>query len=366
MTLRDIGKTIADRLDASLLREDEDSWNSCLSAFPHDKYVSVQYKPSFIRYQEEYFTHVYEEYTDCSLILKRGGIVVGIWPLCLYYSNNEILLGSNGSDIVEPLFSNLPKAEAQRDVIQQIIDAFVFLHSDPSIPLSNCCLSAVTTMDEGMSQWQRKWMEAGAICSRVSWWAYADLSLPTEEIQRRIRRTNRYSIEKARQEYDVAIYDSEYEINEVFDRFREFHCEVSGRMTRSQSTWDLQRDSILSNSDITGWDFVISLRDKVSTKLVGMALYTATPQTGYYAVAAYDRKRFDRPVGHVAQAVAMEYMKSKGVRWYEIGERSYPGDLGVNDKLINIGKYKEGFATHIFPRIHMILDLNCGKGTKTV
>ncbi len=346
-----VGNMIINSLGASLLSSDRESWSRCLGAIPRDRYVSVHYKPSFIEYQKEYFSSVYEDYVDCSMILERGGIPIGIWPVCTYKKDGKIIIGSNGGELIEPLFSYLPKAEAQRDVIQRILDALLSVMNDPTIPMIGVLSTSVAVLDEGTSQWQKKWMEAGAKCTGVKWWVYTDLNLSIDEIQHRIRRTNRYSVDKAKSEYDIKIFDSYDDIDKTFEEFHDLHYRVSGRETRSQATWDLQRESIKANSDENGWDFVVSLRDRVTKELTGMALFVATPQTSYYAVGAYDRSRFAKPIGHAAQAVAIEYMKSKGVRWYEIGERSYPRDAGGNEKLINIGKYKEGFATHTFPKI---------------
>lgn len=65
------------------------------------------------------------------------------------------------------------------------------------------------------------------------------------------------------------------------------------------------------SSEQAGADFVIFIRDKLTGELAGSALFATTPQTGLYCVAAYDRERFSRPVGHIVQAVAMDYMKKE-------------------------------------------------------
>lgn len=355
MDLSDVCSFLENSLGAKLLSEDEEEWLLCLNQLPRASYVPAQYKPSFIDYQREYFTDVYEEYRDCSMILQRGGVPIGIFPLCLYKQSNRINIGSLGGDIVEPLFIGLPKAETQRKVIHGILEAFAHV-AELEPTLSDTLCSHITIMDNGSSQWQRKWMELGASCTDVRWWAYADLNLSTEERNHRMRRTNKYSVEKAREDYEIKIFDSIDGIDDAFAVFRSLHSRISGRKTRSKATWDIQRDSIKANEDNTGYDFVVFLIDRTSGETAGAALFVATPQTGLYAVAAYDRERFSKPVGHVAQAVAMDYMQHKGVRWYEIGERAYPSE-GVDEKLINIGKYKEGFATHIFPRIKMELDI---------
>ncbi len=358
MDIKDIGVSLAMRVEAKLLTSDRESWLKCLKSIPYNKYVPLQYKPSFIEYQTEYFSDVYDRYADISMVLYRGGKPVGIWPLCIYQKGEECFLGSLGGDIVEPYFTNLPKAKAQRAVIQKILDTLCDICGESEIRINSMIKTQITVI-EGASQWQRKWMELGGRCIKTSWWAYADLTLSREELQSCTRRTNEYSIAKGESDYDIEIYDSDKgNLDAVFEKFHAMHRDISGRETRSQSTWDKQKESIKDNSDGTGWDFIVSIRDKGTRENAGFALFSATPQTGLYSVAVYDRERFSRPVGHIVQAAAMDYMRSKGIRWYEIGERTYPNDEGSNQKLINIGKYKEGFATHIFPKIVIELNLN--------
>ena len=138
----------------------------------------------------------------------------------------------------------------------------------------------------------------------------------------------------------------------AFEEFHKMHCEVAGRETRSQATWDEELKIIRESAPEKGRSFMVFIRDKATKQLAGSALFDTTPQTGTYCVAAYDRSRFSKPVGHIVQAVAMEHMRSLGVRWYEIGDRDYPADPGAYEKLIDIGHYKEGFATHFFPRLY--------------
>lgn len=290
---------------------------------------------------------------DCSMVLYRGGEPIGIWPICVYIQNESLYFGTAGSALMGPIFSGLKKAEAQRKVIEGCLNSLFEIISQEGKTSLVC---SETILDEGNSQWIKKLMECGARTIRVSWQAFADLSLSAEQIQARIRRTNKYSIAKGEKEYDIEIYDSgQLDIDNAFQEFHRMHRETAGRETRSQNTWDMQRLIIYENDERHGYSFIIFIRDKVSKKLVGSALFDSTPQTGLYCVAAYDRSRFSKPVGHIVQWVAMEKMRKYGVRWYEIGERAYPSDMDVTQKLVNIGHYKEGFATHLFPRIFVEL-----------
>ena len=359
MIIDNIGAFISSKLDAKLLCEDRENWIKCLKSMDHSLFVPLQYKPSFIEYQRDYNKDIFEEYQDISMVLYRGGIAVGIWPLCIFCDNGVYRFGSLGMPVMQPLFAFLKKADAQRRVIQNILHALCSCMLESGLEFESSISSQIAVMEKGTGQWQRKWMEEGARCVKTSWWTYVDLGLSNEEIQSRIRRTNKYSIAKGEDDYNIEIYDSDNgrNLDDVFAEFHRLHRNVSGRETRSQLTWDRQKEAVRENNDDVGWDFVVFIRDKRTGVLAGCALFCTTPQTGLYSVAAYDRERFSKPVGHIVQAAAMDYMRKKGIRWYEIGERVYPGDENSNLKLCNIGNYKEGFATHFYPKIVMKMDV---------
>ena len=115
-----------------------------------------------------------------------------------------------------------------------------------------------TILDDGGSQWIRKLMEHGASVSSVKWQAFVDLFLTQDEIQSRIRRTNKYSIAKGQDTYDIEIFDENCSnLNEVFDEFHKMHREISGRETRSQLTWDIQKRIVSEGSEYSGKSFLI-------------------------------------------------------------------------------------------------------------
>ena len=64
-------------------------------------------------------------------------------------------------------------------------------------------------------------------------------------------------------------------------------------------------------------------------------------------------------LGYLTYEVARERPGfSSESEWNEIGERIYPGDAKAYDKLVDIGHYKEGFATHFFAKAYVRIDRN--------
>lgn len=351
MSCSEIVETIKNGLECKLAIDDVNCWNNlCAECVePTVDCAPLQYKIDFNLYQEAYFQEVYEEYHDVSLILNRGGKAVGIWPLAYYIQNGKFNFCSSGGAIVPPILSRLPKTEAKRAVYEQCIS--VLFELSERFDIDELQFSEVI-MQCGFSAWHQKLMEHGAKCHEVKHQLFVDLALSDEEIQSRIRRTNKYSIAKGEDDYDICIYDeTSPDLDKIFDEFRALHIRVAGRKTRSKHTWEMQERTVLNNTYGGGYSFVVFIRDKHSGELAGAALFDSTCSCGLYCVAAYDRERFSRPVGHIVQAVAMKHMREKGVRWYEIGERPYFSDCGATQKTVDIGFYKEGFATHIFAKI---------------
>ncbi len=343
-------------LEAKYIKDDLDNWYEITMQFPRENYIPLQYKPSFLDYQEEYFRNVYDFYKDISVVLYRGGSPVGIWPVCVYIKDNRLCIGTAGTALMPPLLIKRLKAESQRAILEKCIGVLCeILNENDGEEL----YLTETVLDQGCSQWVRKLMEHGAVVTDTRWQAFVDLSLSQEEIQSRIRRTNKYSVAKGYNNYDVEVYDETNikELDGIFDEFHMLHYRVSGRETRSQKTWDIQKKIVREGNDRIGRSFIVQIKDKNTKELAGAALFDTTLQSGLYCVAAYDRARFSQPVGHIVQAVAMEKMRELGIRWYEIGERTYPGDNGADEKTVNIGHYKEGFATHLFPKV--FLKLRC-------
>jgi FemAB family protein len=130
-----------------------------------------------------------------------------------------------------------------------------------------------------------------------------------------------------------------------WQQFRDLHAHVAGRVTRSAQSWEHQYQSIC-----TGDGFLIYLLDGAD-RMVGGGYFQTSRDEGVYAVAAYDRALFDKPLGHVVQHRAIEVLKERGARWYKIGARPYPGETPVaTSKELSIADFKQGFATHFFPR----------------
>ena len=87
------------------------------------------------------------------------------------------------------------------------------------------------------------------------------------------------------------------------------HLEEAGRQTRSDESWDIQRNQILNDEA-----FLVTVRDEKD--LVGGGFFTHTRDIGMYSVGAYKRNLFDKPIGHAVQMTAIEKLKEIGCSSY--------------------------------------------------
>ena len=343
---------IKNRVDGKLLSSDENTWNIIASQC---EYLPLSYKANFVRYQNTYFDAVYDDYTDISTVIYSGGIAIGIWPLCIFKKEGKYFLGSLGTEVLPPKLSGSRKSETQRRVYEKCIQLLKDISEYLNINAIDFC---DTIMSNGVDLWCKKLMEHGCTLNKVTHQLFANLSMSDDELQKTWRRTNKYSVAKGNDDYDIKICDENcVDIPQVFKEFHRMHALVSGRETRSQKTWDILEFGVVHGNDTVGHSFVVMITDKTTNELAGAALFNTTHTTGIYSVAVYDRTRFSRPVGHIVQAVAINKMRSYGIKWYEIGERPYITDNNANEKTVNIGLYKEGFATNTFLKIYLTMNV---------
>ena len=101
--------------------------------------------------------------------------------------------------------------------------------------------------------------------------------------------------------------------------------------------------------------------------MVGGGLFHVTRDECEYAVGAYDRSLFDKPLGHVVQYHAIEEMKRRNIRWYKLGPRFYPADVPhPTQKELSIADFKQGFASHIFARFDIRHQIQGGSESERV
>lgn len=333
--------------DFKMMEEAPDIWRSIEN--DNTTCVFVDYAHDFVDYQNVYFSDIYEELHDLSLIIYNGGTAVAIWPLSLYKSMGKYQIGSWGKELISPLLRETGyTTETKRKLFRKCINALLEICNKFNITKFRI---KDFVMCEGVSIWSQMLFEYGAKCFGITNECFVDLTLSEQDILSRMRRTNKYSIQKSEQLWKSEIITNKNGKNKIdacFEQFRKLHIEIAGRETRNKQTWEIQSKAVLNTND-----FVVLLYDE-KQELIGASLFSTTNSMGNYSVAAYKRELFDQPVGHVSQWIAIKHMKSLGMKWYYIGTRSYSKDWNKpSEKEISIGLFKEGFATNIYPKLYL-------------
>lgn len=307
-------------------------------------YAPVEYLRTMVNYQSVYVDEQSDAFDALDCVLYDGDAAIGIWPLNCRQSSGTWTIGSNAGNVLPPLVIGTATQKQKKSVIGYALGE-----------IDRLCLELgqrtwrgnEAWKDMDASDWHKAIMNKGGTVT-VGHDLYLDLKPDIPAIKSHFRKSYRPLITKAEKLWQTRLIDTGDAT--AFDAFRSLHIEVAGRETRSQKTWDLQKDAV-ANGDA----FLVMLNDD-SDRLVGAALFQHSSSEGIYSVAAYDRSLFDKPIGHLSQMAAINHMKTMGLKWYRLGQRAYPGDDPAPDKKqTNIAFFKEGFASHT----RLVLQTEC-------
>lgn len=311
-----------------IYQDKEGNWREVCGRL--DSYHS-DYQWLTLCYQKEYFNSELE----ASVVFFWQQKPIAIWPLLVLSDNGNTTLTSLGGPIVEPLIAPCVPLKTQKKLISTCFDLLQnFAEIYP------CDYEyKIDVIDRGLSLWGQQVFDKSQNVEAIKL-GYVDLSLSLDEIKSKFRSRYRSLISSGLKKWQAEIQNV---VTDDFDTFHQLHIQVAGRKTRSDTTWDLQKRMILEGSS-----FLVLLRDE--GKIIGGGIFSYNHSHCYYGVGVYRRDYFPQALGHVVQFKAIEYMKSLGIRWYEIGELFT--EMNTEDeKLKSIANFKSGFATHQFLRL---------------
>lgn len=327
---------------------DSRGWDHTLAKLA---FVPVAYSQVEIDYQLAYQRGVGIDCRDISLILHHDNRPCGIWPLSYATHNGQGSLSSYGRPVLPPLFISGLAAKSKRTLIKNCLDFVEAMCTEMGI---GSWQSAESFIDEvGLSGWHEQSMQRGATVS-IQHELFVDLLLDMAEIKAEFRKSYKSLVTEGLRTWRVGVLSESNP--SLWDNFRMLHHKVAGRVTRTIETWELQHQAI-----VAGQAFLVHLHNAAG-ELVGGGYFAVTRDEGVYNVGAYDRALFAQPLGHVVQYRAIEEMKARSLRWYKIGPRPYPSqDPGATKKQVSIGEFKQGFATHLFPKFIFHHDIKRSK-----
>lgn len=324
------------------LSDNFDKWNEV--AFSAN-YLPFWYTLQSCEYQKSYLEGTGNIVSDLSLIVIWDNRPVAIWPLAVIDNLDKKILGSYCSAVFPPVFIDLIPESSKKRIIRSLLEVIKIIQVE-----NDCAKLVFVDFFKGSKEasiWLSSIMSIGARCD-VTWELFLDLSMTTEDIRSVFRKSYKPLITKGLKLWDIKILCRDDLTTWV--KFRELHHKVSGRVTRSNDSWDRQFKSIVNLSA-----FLVYLENE-SGEMVGGGFFEFSKTEANYSVGVYDRSLFDKPLGHVVQYQAILEMKSRGIPWYRIGARCFPGEFsGPTSKESSIGEFKSGFSSVMFPRYWMTI-----------
>lgn len=277
---------------------------------------------------------------ELSCVLKSDNKPVGIWPLFIIEENSNSAIKSQDLRVASPIFiPDCPGKTRKRMLYNCLQLAHRLAYQLNLDKWQSACTSVYHS---GVDDWQLLAMAEGARCE-VHHELFVDLGLTLGEIKSNFRRSFRPLVTSGQRLWHIDILRTPGDVS-VWEEFRRLHTEAAGRVTRTSESWRLQHAMITADKA-----FLVVLRDG-GGHMVGGGFFTCLGDEGVYAVGAYNRSLFDKPLGHIVQYVAIEELKRRGCVWYYIGRRFFAGDTPVpSAKELSIAAFKQGFATHVFP-----------------
>ncbi|MEI7707612.1 MAG: FemAB family protein [Chlorobium sp.] len=316
-------------------------WDQTFNSLP---YKSVAYSNTSLDYQLAYQQGHGGSWFDFSSVIYSDNKPVALWPLTISIKDNAARLTSQGSPVLAPVFLADCPAVSRKRIIKICIELANALAI--AYKISEWESGESFSRSIGMSEWHIQSMGRDSLC-HVFHELYIDLGLDIAEIKRNFRKRFKSLVVSGSKLWAVGVLDGQND-GEIWSEFRDLHHKVSGRVTRSDETWMMQYQDILF-----GRAFLVWLRNSCG-EMVGGGLFNFTDDEGVYAVGAYDRTLFDKPLGHVVQYRAIEELKKRNVSWYKIGVRPYASDNPKpTEKEISIGEFKQGFSSHCFPHYRL-------------
>ena len=328
-------------LSVRLRTHELNAWTDTLGSC---HYVPVMYTNASIEFQLACQRSNDGEGKDLSLLIYWDKKPTAVWPINLADKKVDVTPNSCILTMLPPIFSSNCPASSSKQITKKCLDLAKAIASSIGVDSWESAESFDDT--NGLSNWHAESMARGSVCS-VRHDLFLDLRLDMVEIKRNFRKSYKALITSGQRLWEICVLDSGDE--SVWNEFYQLHVDASGRKTRSDETWALHLQDIATQQA-----FLVYQRNSAG-EMVGGGFFNYTRNEGLYAVGAYDRSLFDKPLGHVVQYRAIEEFKKRGVRWYKLGLRPHRSETPApTDKQVSIGDFKRGFASHLFP-IYILL-----------
>jgi FemAB family protein len=302
-------------------------------------YVPYIYTSSSIDFQHEIQRYRGGTWLDLSMIIELNGKSSAVWPLSLSTEENDNNLSSLGFAVHPPLFVSEVATVSEKRLTRKCLD---FLYSLVSAAHVKNWKSTEFFRDRtGLGPWYEQAVMRGAK-PQLKHELFINMRPDIEIIRNHFRKSFKPLVNKEIKGWSLDILDKPNP--DLWEQFKLLHLAVAGRKTRSDLSWNIHLEDIGRQCGF----LVYMLNEKGGMEAGGF--FNNSRDEGMYAVAAYNRDLFDKPLGHIIQYKAIQELKNRGVRWHKLGLKPLISDHPKpSEKEINIGDFKQGFASHLLP-----------------
>lgn len=172
--------------------------------------------------------------------------------------------------------------------------------------------------------------------------AVVDLSASAEQLHADVRKSAKSLLNWGRSSLELRYCNRADPDLACFASYRSLHARVAGRVTRGEDSWRVMFDAVRDGRG----ELVTS---HLEGELVGGLLVVDGASSCYYASGVSVRERRDLPLAHWPLMNAIERAKQRGVRHFDLGQLSTPGE--VTPKELSIAFFKKAFTSLVQLRL---------------
>ncbi|MFA6091807.1 MAG: GNAT family N-acetyltransferase [Elusimicrobiota bacterium] len=178
-----------------------------------------------------------------------------------------------------------------------------------------------------------------------------DTARPETELTASLSKYHRRHINKARAGgFRCQVFDSKSEagaLDRHFQLFQEIHMKSAGRLTRPQSTWDAM---LKAGREGKASLFILSVGDRPASFLFCGEF--SSMAFGWSQANDKDLEE-SHSLRHLLEWEAVLHYKSRGIRFYEVGERYHGPQLFYmpSPKEVTISEFKERYGGSPLPKV---------------
>ncbi len=174
-----------------------------------------------------------------------------------------------------------------------------------------------------------------------SYGVMVDLSLPDDQLFAALRSGHRQQVRAGERILTLTHVNAANPDSEMFDRYRQLHAEVAGRITRPKASWDRMFDLVEAGEG----HLILS---HFEGQLLGGTLMLDAAKTSYYSSGAYVRSQADKPLAHYPLFTSFQHARMRGCTQVHVGE-VVPPNLTESAKEMTINNFKLGFSASVTP-----------------